>query len=471
MHSLRVRVVGWATLYLAVLLAVLGGVIQAAHRYSVESAQQERLKAYILTLLAATDVHGRVVLPTFLPGARFNQLASGLIAAVFHHPDEVNISPESRSRSEGTLIWHSQSAVGVNLPVVVLSDMGLMKSDRWHFGSHDYVSMSYLVSWEFESDSELKENVQLYTFWVAESDGVIQHQLHLFQQRLWLGMFSLGVLFILGQYCLLRWGLRPLARLSNEIKKIESGELQQVNSIFPRELNPVVLSLNALLASLKRQREKLNHTLDELAHSLKTPLAVIRNSLHPEQGKATTASNYPLIEEQVSRMDKIIQYQLRKLSRADSGTWLQGVMVAPEIERMTRALQKLYADKNVQLQLKISANSVFFGDIDDFYEIIGNVLENAFKYCKSIVKCSVSNSPADHDLRSSHLQIEVEDDGAGITTHLRDQVLQRGVRADSHQVGQGIGLAVVHSLVTNYNGSLKLEQSPLGGLKVLIENL
>jgi two-component system sensor histidine kinase PhoQ len=201
------------------------------------------------------------------------------------------------------------------------------------------------------------------------------------------------------------------------------------------------------------------HTLDNLAHSLKTPLAAVRSVIaeHPdsELGKR--------VGTQVERMHDIVRYQLRKpASYAAEGFGLTAVAVETELQRLVDALQKVYKDKNPDIVLNVSDGVVFRGDRGDFLELAGNLLDNACKWCRSRVELHM------RPIAAAGLELVVADDGPGIPEELAGILLERGMRLDESAPGHGIGLAVVRDIAASYGGDVRIAKSPLGGTAVTV---
>jgi two-component system sensor histidine kinase PhoQ len=249
--------------------------------------------------------------------------------------------------------------------------------------------------------------------------------------------------------------------VAREIEEIETGEREALAGDYPRELEGLTGNLNALIRSGRARLQRYRDSLSDLAHSLKTPLAVLRSSTGevPEQTRE-------VIREQVDRMDQTIEYQLQRAATSGRSALATPVEVAPVAERIGRTLNKVYADKSLSLALEVGDEAVFVGDPGDLTELIGNLMDNACKWARRAVRLRVRNTD-DEDPSRSRLVIEVEDDGPGIAEGQRAKVLERGVRADSLVPGQGIGLAVVREMVEEvYGGQVEITDSELGGALV-----
>jgi two-component system sensor histidine kinase PhoQ len=246
--------------------------------------------------------------------------------------------------------------------------------------------------------------------------------------------------------------------------------------------------LNALIETERRRLERYRHTLDDLAHSLKTPLAAMRTlltELHARLGgalrkpTAVAASgggdalrapaarpedvHIEALQRELDRMDQRVSYQLRR-ARASGATGLgtEPVAIAPIVTDLKETLDKVYRDKRVACALDVAADALFRGDPGDLTEILGNLMDNAYKYCKSQVRVAGQSS-------ADRVVLTFGDDGRGIDAELAREIGRRGKRADESVPGQGIGLAVVRETVELYRGSLDVGRSELGGAEIRIE--
>jgi two-component system, OmpR family, sensor histidine kinase PhoQ len=263
------------------------------------------------------------------------------------------------------------------------------------------------------------------------------------------------------QGLILRWSLKPLRQVAAEIKDIETGRRDELSSGYPEELRPLTTNLNALLRQGRAHLERYRNALGDLAHSLKTPLAVARGALDND---ADSGELRRTLGEQVARMNRTVDYQLQRAAAAGRIALSAPLPVAPLARKILDSLAKVYADRALQLRAEIAATTVFYGDEGDLLEILGNLADNACKWCRRQVV--VRAHPTDRDGRTE-LMVEVEDDGPGIPADQAPLLLNRGQRADPTVAGHGIGLAVVRDLVEEvYYGRLEIGQGALGGARV-----
>jgi len=264
------------------------------------------------------------------------------------------------------------------------------------------------------------------------------------------------VVLLIAQGVILRWGLRPLRTVTADLQQIEKGRADRLDGHYPRELTGLTSSLNSLIAHSKTVQTRYRNSLDDLAHSLKTPLAILQSSC-VDNNDAADAS-HALVSEQVDRMDEIISHQLQRAAVSGRTTLAKPVPVGRVVERLVRSLDKVYRDKQVTVELELDPSATFTGDEADLTEILGNLLENAYKYCQSKVRVSVGT-----DEHPDDVEISIEDNGPGIALEQVDTVLQRGTRMDESIPGQGLGLSMANEIITVYGGQLTFAASPLGG--------
>ena len=258
-----------------------------------------------------------------------------------------------------------------------------------------------------------------------------------------------------------RKGLSPFDELRRRLQAVRDGSATTVEGAYPSELQPVVTDLNALLAHQEDAVARAQAKAGDLAHGLKTPLAVLAQ----EADRADAAGHTELAEtmrQQVARMQRQVSYHLAQARAAASGATLNArCSVGESADGLIRTLQRLYADRDLSITSRADATHVVRVQREDLDEMLGNVLDNAFKWTRGRIELRSA-------LVDDRVTITVDDDGAGITEALRESVLQRGVRADEAAPGSGLGLAIVRDLVELYGGSIALGDSPLGGLRVTL---
>lgn len=258
------------------------------------------------------------------------------------------------------------------------------------------------------------------------------------------------------------WSLRPIEELAKEVRELEEHHRENLNPATTRELTSLVRNLNRLLKSERERYDKYRTTLTDLTHSLKTPLAVLQSTLRSLRSEKLSVSDAePVMLEQISRISQQIGYYLHRASMRGSSGLLSRELhpVAPLLDSLTSALNKVYQRKGVNISLDISPEISFVGEKNDFMEVIGNLLDNACKYCLEFVEVSARQT-------DESVHIIIEDDGPGIPLSKREVVFDRGQRADTLRPGQGVGLSVAREIVEQYDGQILTGESLLGGAKM-----
>jgi signal transduction histidine kinase len=274
---------------------------------------------------------------------------------------------------------------------------------------------------------------------------------------------SLGVLAagaMIAGFVLVRRGLKPLHEMRRRLAEVQSGTAKQVGGRYPAEVQPLVQDLNALLAHQEQAVSRAVAKAGDLAHGLKTPLAVLSQEAE-RAGAAGQPALAAAIAEQVERMRRQIEYHLAHARAAASGaTPGARSAVRASVEGLARTLQRLHADRGLAIDIEVPADHVVRCGREDLDEMLGNLLDNACKWGRARIVVSSQESAG-----TDRLAIQVDDDGPGIPPAMRDAVLQRGVRADEAAPGSGFGLAIVRELAELYGGSIVLEAAPTGGLR------
>jgi len=255
-----------------------------------------------------------------------------------------------------------------------------------------------------------------------------------------------------------RRGLAPVDNLRSRLAGVHQGQDRRVDGEYPGEIQPLVNDLNALLEHRERAVQRAVAKAGDLAHGLKTPLAVLAREAE-RAGAAGHTEVAQAIHQQVDRMRRQVDYHLAHTRAAASGV-APGARCAirESAEGLARALLRLHAERGIAIDVQVPPDLTVRAQREDLEEMLGNLLDNACKWGRSRV--TVSASPV-----GATVAIIIDDDGSGIEEGMRDAVLQRGVRADEAAPGSGLGLAIVRDLAEVYGGSIALEASPGGGLR------
>lgn len=269
--------------------------------------------------------------------------------------------------------------------------------------------------------------------------------------------------FVVGGLFLVQRALAPLRSLRASLSSVREGRSQRIEGDYPAEVQPLVSDLNGLIEDRERAVARALATAGDLAHGLKTPLAVLAQ----EAEQAEAAGHHDLaatLGQLVERMQRQVDYHLARARATASARATLGLRcpVLPSVEGLVRTMRRLYAGRELRIDVDVSPAHEMRGRREDLDEMLGNLLDNACKWARSRVAVS---SSVDGD----RLVVSVDDDGPGLDPSMRAQVLQRGVRADQQVRGSGLGLAIVSDLAELYGGSVALETSPLGGTRARLQ--
>jgi two-component system sensor histidine kinase PhoQ len=433
--SLRARVTWAAALVLLVFVALTSLALEQAFQASARSSREERLLGQLYLLMAAAESDGEgLSLPRDLAEARFSLPGSGLYAQV--------------SDASGAPVWRSASAMGEDVPFDVRLDPGVRRfREAKDAAGQTYFVEGYGVTWS------IGPMPRAYTFSVAEDLTEYREELNRFRTHLFGRLGAMALLLLTALLLALRWGLSPLRRVAEEVAAVEAGRQERLLGDYPAELRALTDNLNALLAHGAAREARLGNALADLAHSLKTPLAVMRGALGDGEPQAG-----PLAE-QIRRMDEIVAYQLERARGRPAASLSPPVPLVPAVQRLLAALTKLHAGRAVGVHLDLSPGVSFRGAEGDLLEVIGNLLDNAFKWCRTRVRVGARRE-------AGLLVLWVEDDGPGIPAAQAQGLGERGARVDLSAPGHGIGLAVAREICQAYGGDLTISSSPLGGTLV-----
>jgi two-component system sensor histidine kinase PhoQ len=444
MVSMRRRLILSVSVSLILFFGLTIAGLDAAFRGFVDRSVEDLLDAQMLALMAAAEPGTDGVAVTRVTDPRLEVPGSGLYAAI--------------AWGDGT--WRSSSTAGAFVDFGEPLAAGARRSSRAILqNGSTAVLQSRGIEWTGDDGV-----VRALTFSLAVDLAPYAAQIARFRTQVF-GWFALLALVLLATLAwLLRRTLAPLAQLGEEIHGIESGARERLSDRWPRELTGVATNLNALIAAERERIGRYRKTLGNLAHSLKTPLAVLRASLHGS--KALDEARKP-IDREIDRMSAIVDHQLRRAATSGGATMGQAaVAVLPIVSDLRAALLRAHSRKDFAILNAVQPDIRFVGDAEDFAEILGNSLDNAAKWCASQVRVSASLDPAAGPRAS--LRVVIEDDGPGIADADRERVLERGARADESAPGHGLGLAMVRDAVESYGGSLTIGRSALGGAQLTI---
>lgn len=448
-RSLSFRIIALSTVWAIVTLIIISTIIGTLYRQSSERSFNSLLSAHLFNLISSVGVSGNGVLTgsVDLGDLRFSEPQSGWYWAV--DPESEGLTGQLRSLSMTRAIQSpSVSEVPFNA-----------EFQRSYTASGIAGEQLEVLESEFVLDVQNR----VARFRVMGNRSELEGEISAFQRRLYsyLAIFGIGMIAINAIAIML--GLRPLSRVSEALAKVREGTAQRLDGTFPSEIEPLANETNALIENNKRIVERSRTQVGNLAHSLKTPLAVLLN-----EARIIGGAKGRLIEVQASAMQQQLEHYLQRARiAAQRDSVVYRTPVEAVLQRMVRVMGKLNPNTRVSLQLP-TGGLLFAGEREDFEEITGNLLENAMKWARSVVVVSAAPTETG-DPSAEMFALVIEDDGPGIPEDKAREVLKRGSRLDETKPGTGLGLAIVSDLVNEYGGRLLLERSDLGGLKAMVQ--
>lgn len=446
-RSLAFRVVAFSTIWAILALIVIFTLITTLYRQASERGFDSLLSAHLFNLISSVGISETGVLTGSpdLGDLRFSEPNSGWYWSVL--PASEGVSGERHS-----------SSMTEPIPSPSVAEVPFNSAFQRTYTTDGIDGEDLEV---FESEFVLDAKNHAARFRVMGNQTELEQEISLFQRRLltYLSLFGFGMISINAIAILL--GLQPLRRVRAALAMVREGTAQRLTGRFPAEIEPLANETNALIENNRRIVERSRTQVGNLAHSLKTPLAVLIN-----EGRTLGGSRGNLITEQaVSMQGQVEHYLQRARVAAQRDSVVYRTPVAPLVQRMGRVVQKL----NPQITLTVSVPDeeiVFAGEREDLEELLGNLLENAMKWARSSALVSVARVSSDGPAKL--FELSVEDDGPGIPEDKAREALMRGRRLDETKPGTGLGLAIVADLVNEYGGSLALDRSRLGGLRAII---
>ena len=436
--SLNLRIILSATLVLVIFVTLTAVTLERAFSDSAESSQRDRLTSQLYALMAAAEVDetGQLLMPSNELDALLGLPSSGVYAQI--------------TDRTGHVLWQSSSALGTKPPAPATLDGGNKQFTKIGLNDSDYYRFAFGVNWPTVSGT------MALTFNITTDLESFNRQIAEFRTTLWSWLGAMAVLLLICQAAILHWGLSPLRRVGKELGRIESGDQDRIEDRYPQEIKQLTVNINQLLQQERTQKTRYRNALGDLAHSLKTPLAVMRSALGSKKPGDTNT-----LDEQITRMNSIVEYQLQRAATVGSATTGKSVEVSPLVQRLLASLDKVYHDKQIDVKTTIEDGLLFQGDEGDLMEVLGNLLDNAFKWAKQRVELEAFRT-------NERLNIHIRDDGPGMPGDMISTLLQRGVRADQSTAGHGIGLSIVKNIVDARQGDLRIAQRPQGGSEVVV---
>lgn len=438
MNSLNQRILLSATLVLVIFIAGIAVTLDRAFYDSALLGVQDRMYARILLLMgdAEIDNRGNLSMPSDLIDTKLSQPDSPTYAWIIDHTKAI--------------AWKSTSALNKIITPISPLKKGEKRFTQITVGGTPHFIYSYNITWV------TRTGAFPLTFNVVTDTQLFDAQIERYREDLWQWLSIMALLLLITQMLVLRWGLWPMRQVSTEIAAIESGQQKNLKGKYPRELKLLTDSINSLINHERKQQKRYRNGLADLAHSLKTPLAVLRGAVGSEDSMQNTA-----LIEQIDRMDNIVQYQLRRVAAAGSSPGMRLLALRPVAEKIINTVAKVYRSKQINVCIDIEDKINLRIDEGDLMELLGNLIDNAFKWCHNSVTLSAKTE-------QNKVIISVEDDGPGIKYQEVARILERGVRADQSIPGHGIGLAIVRDIIQVYGGRLSIDQNQTDGTRIVI---
>ena len=419
-------------------MGLTGFALDKAFQDNVKNLQYENLRTQIYALLAAADINdnGELQLPKEITEPRLNIAESNLYARIITENNKI--------------VWQSKSMLNTNIPFSSERETGKFIFFSKKYNNNDFTSVNFTTVWI------TNKGEKSFVFQVSENKKILNKQISLFRKNLWMWLAGISLLLIVVQVFVLRWGLKPLRHVAEDLLNIEKGNSTELDGNYPKEITPLTNNLNILLASSQKQLSRYRDALGNMAHSLKTPIAVLQGIVKKiEHNDKKTAL------EQLLTINNIVEYQLQRAATVGNLQLSQEIFLSPIVSKIVDSLQKVYIDKKITVQINIPNKTTIKMDQGDLYELLGNLLENAFKWSDSKIFISAENV-------TNKNQITIEDDGPGINENEKERIILRGQRADQSTPGHGIGLAIVSDILLMYNGVLEITNGEMGGAKIII---
>src|SRR4051794_26998982 len=451
--SLATRLFVSATAWVVVILLITGIVLSSVYRSASERAFDRRLNLYLRTLVAD------VATPDEPPDKQMQSLGEPL----FELPLSGWYWQVTRTDTEKPDLRASRSLWDKKLPKLEEQGNELTAAG---------IRIGYVEGPEGQNLRMVERPVDLgadgkYLVMVAGDASEIFEETRAFDYYLGGTFAALAVVLVLTTIFQVRFGLAPLKRISDSIVDIRSGRAERLEGEFPVEIAPLARETNALIDANREIVERARTHVGNLAHAIKTPLSVIVNEASARSRDAFAEK----VLEQTEVMRDQVAHHLERARIAARLTIIGTVTeIAPVIEALRRTMEKIHRDRGIVIEVEADASAKFRGERQDIEEMVGNLVDNAWKWAEQRVFIEVlvergGGTPADAVADGSMLRILVDDDGRGLSAAERAKVSRRGQRLDESKPGSGLGLSIVVDLAALYGGSLTLGNAPIGGLR------
>ncbi|MGE0627349.1 MAG: ATP-binding protein [Hyphomicrobiaceae bacterium] len=455
LDSLAFRLFATAALWTLLALPLAGWVILSLYRQEVETSFDDRIKTLLLVVF--TDSTERA---TGEPGAPRD--VGEPLFEITHSGWYWQIKPTGNQTGRRTLV--SKSLASETLPSpheqsVAPDSFGV------HWSTVTGPKGEPLRVAEMIQALGGDEGGPRYSYLVAGPLEWPEARVSAFETRLFSALFLVGFGLLALTLFQIRFGLLPLRRIERGLLAIRTGSATKLEGKLPQEIEPLQVEINALMQSNQDIIDRARTQVGNLAHALKTPLAVITN----EAGDDRSPFARKVAEQAKLMRDQINYYLDRAQMAARASTIGRVTPVEPVMRSLQRTLERIYEDKGVSIRLACDANARFQGEKQDFEEMLGNLVDNACKWARTTVYVTAEIRPRGSRTGRKRLTVFVEDDGPGLSAEQLQRIGKRGIRLDETKPGSGLGLSIVNDLAVSYSGQLQLGTSPHGGLKATLE--
>ncbi|WP_322998891.1 ATP-binding protein [Castellaniella sp.] len=444
-RSLRLRLLAGMLAWVLLSVAVAGWGIQQLFRQHILAQLQSELNIHLdqLTAVLQVDPQGQVSLSSFPSDPRFGHPFSGLYWQISVPAQHGLPAQLLRSRS----LWDA------HLPDAypdLQAGRDLQATALGPSGARLRVRVRKVEPAEGPFDDMVLS--------VAADQALWAEPISRFNRMLGLALGVLVLGMLAAAWMQVSYGLRPMARLRGRLADVREGRTDQIDGVFPTEVQPLVEDFNLVLQRNAQGLDRARQQAGNLAHALKTPLAVMSNA-----AAAGDPALPRLVAEQVDAARRQVDYHLAH-ARAAAAVRMTGLRspILPLLQGLVRVMERVHAERDLRYDLQgVAADLAFRGESQDFQEMLGNVLDNAGKWARSSVRVSARR-------QDGELEIRVEDDGPGLSPERAEAVFERGKRADERTPGSGLGLGIVRDLADLYGGWALIRKGELGGACVVI---
>jgi signal transduction histidine kinase len=447
-NSLSLRLTIAAAVVALVLLALASVVLNQLFQQALERNFDARLRAVLDSLSA-----------NVFPGDDGSPQMTGNMADTRFTLPESGWNWQVVPPKEDQQPLLSPSLIGIK---IILSDAAPGARDADQIATFSFQNSAGQNLRAMEQKIKFKNVEGDYSFLVTGNFDELSDEVSAFQRALYISLGLLGLGLLGAIFLQVRYAMRPMAELQQKLTDIRAGKVEMLHGNFPSEMQPVADEMNLLIQSNFEIIDRARMQVGNLAHALKTPISVLTNEARDVPGPLSEK-----VKEQVNVMrDQVNLYLDRARRAARAQTIGAATEVEPVLQSLARTLQRINVDKGVKITVSCPTNLKFRGERQDLEEIIGNLMDNASKWCKGRVEARGSLMTQAGDDGRPRILIEVDDDGPGIPAEQRATALKRGQRLDEAKPGSGLGLNIVTETAAMYGGKVELAQADLGGLRV-----